>query len=138
MGRTTVRASHYSSKPYEIYLNGRQVCEMSSDDDCTFQTRGTRAGGELEAYLDGQKVGSIEIRRTISPLSILLAPFTDCLSLWLYRAYPDDIEIPIETYMNEVNGSTTSVWDMPYKPANTEQDMSTAGEQSTGNGSIWD
>ena len=118
-GRTSVTASHYDSRPYDIYLNGRQICRMSSDDDCSFQTRGTRAGGQLEAYLDGQRVGSIEVHRSISIATLLWAIPTYTAALWLYQAYPDEIEIPIDTYLirnnnNSSNGETTSVWDRPY------------------------
>lgn len=118
-GRSSVVASQYASKPYDIYLNGRQVCKMASDDDCSFQTRGTRAGGHLEAYLDGQRVGSINIHRSISFASILWAPFTYLSSIWLYQAYPDEIEIPIDTYLLRGGSNSSdfdnggSVWDRP-------------------------
>ena len=119
-GRTSVVASQYASTPYDIYLNGKQVCKMGNDDDCSFQTRGTRAGGMLEAYLNGQRVGSTNIHREITMASILFAPFTYCLSIWLYKAYPDEIEIPIDTYLlrnggnNEGFDNGGSVWDRPY------------------------
>ena len=118
-GRSSVVASQYASKPYDIYLNGRQVCKMASDDDCSFQTRGTRAGGHLEAYLDGQRVGSINIHRSISFASILWAPFTYLSSIWLYQAYPDEIEIRIDTYLLRGGSNSSdfdnggSVWDRP-------------------------
>ena len=120
-GRTKVIASQYASRPYDIYLDGKPVCRMGDDEDCTFQTRGTRAGGQLEAFLDGQRVGSIEVHRSMSFMSILFAPFTYTLSLWLYQAYPDEIEIPIDNYMmrystnNNNENSGISVWDRPYK-----------------------
>jgi hypothetical protein len=128
-GRTSVIASQYASKPYDIYLNGNLVCRMGSDDDCTFQTRGTRAGGILEAYLDGQRVGSIEVHRSFSLLSLLWAYPTLSLSLWLYRAYPNEIEIPIDSYVlnsgynNRSNSgeAAISVWDRPYKTTKKSQ-----------------
>ena len=55
-GRSSIVASQYGSKPYDIYLNGNPICRLGSDEDCTVQTRGTRAGGQLEAYMDGQRV----------------------------------------------------------------------------------
>ena len=75
---------------------------MSSEDDCSFQTRGTRAGGLLEAQLDGRVVGSTNIHREITMLSILFSPVTYLTSIWLYRAYPDEIEIPIDPYILRV------------------------------------
>ena len=93
---------------------------MSSDDDCSFQTRGTRAGGILEAYLDGQRVGSIEIHRHFSFLSLLWGYPTFTLSFWLYKAYPDEIEIPIDSYVlrsgynSDSNEQAVSVWDRPF------------------------
>lgn len=133
-GRTSVVASQYSSKPYDIYLNGRQVCRMGGDEECTFQTRGTRAGGLLEAYLDGQRVGSINIHRTVSFATILWAIPTYGAALFLYKAYPDEIEIPIDTYVlrngnnnygyskqRENNEYSGSVWDRPFTTKKTKK-----------------
>lgn len=122
-GRTSVTASQYASRPYDIYLNGQPVCRMGSDEDCSFQTRGTRAGGMLEAYLDGQRVGAVEVHRSISAASILWIPLTYGMSLFLYKAYPDDIEIPIDTYVTRPSYSNNneqggSVWDRPYSSSN--------------------
>jgi hypothetical protein len=137
-GRTSVVASHYASKPYDIYLNGYFVCKMGGDYDCSFQTRGTTAGGILEAYLDDQRVGSIEVHRSMSFLSLLWAIPTYTLSLWLYQAYPDEIEIPIDTYVkrpsnsSETSETSVSVWDRPYtlpqKTKKTVKPVETAPE----------
>ena len=121
-GRTSVVATQYASRPYDLYLNGNLVCKLGSDDDCTFQTRGTTAGGQLEAYLDGQSVGAIEVHRGISFASILWIPLTYGMSLFLYKAYPDEIEIPIDSYVlrsgyrsdNGDSFGSGSVWDRPY------------------------
>lgn len=120
-GRTSVVATQYASEPYDLYLNGNLVCKLGSDDDCSFQTRGTRAGGVLEAYLNGHRVGSIQIHRTMSFASLLWAVPTYTLSLWLYQAYPDEIEIPIDSYVMKATyedgnsgESAVSVWDRPY------------------------
>lgn len=98
---------------------------MSSDDDCSFQTRGTRAGGLLEARLNGRVVGSINIHREITMASILFSPFTYLTSIWLYKAYPDEIEIPIDPYIMRDNESgnkeTVSVWDLPYSENNSKK-----------------
>ncbi|SIO01764.1 hypothetical protein SAMN05720758_1032 [Fibrobacter sp. UWB11] len=125
-GRTNVVATQYASRPYDIYLNGNLVCKMGNDDDCSFQTRGTRAGGILEAYLDGQRVGSIEVHRSMSFATLLWALPTYTLSLWLYQAYPDEIEIPIDTYVlrQDYKGNSTesvSVWDRPYNTTKKAQ-----------------
>jgi hypothetical protein len=133
-GRTSLTASHYASKPYDIYLNGYHVCKMGSDDDCSFQTRGTRAGGILEAQLDGQVVGSTNIHREITMLSILFTPVTYAMSIWLYRAYPDEIEIPIDPYIIKDidNGSknTVSVWDRPYNVSTKSKKKAQSVEES--------
>ncbi|SHK70350.1 hypothetical protein [Fibrobacter sp. UWB12] len=125
-GRTNIVATQYASRPYDIYLNGYLVCKMGNDDDCSFQTRGTRAGGILEAYLDGQRVGSIEVHRSMSFATLLWALPTYTLSLWLYQAYPDEIEIPIDTYVlrQDYKGNSTesvSVWDRPYNTTKKAQ-----------------
>lgn len=124
-GRTSVTASRYATRPYDIYLNGKHICEMSSEDDCSFQTRGTRAGGLLEAQLDGRVIGSTNIHREITMLSILFSPVTFLTSIWLYRAYPDEIEIPIDPYIlrdcDNGNKETVSVWDLPYSAKNSKK-----------------
>jgi hypothetical protein len=119
-GRSSIVASQYGSKPYDIYLNGNPICRLGSDEDCTVQTRGTRAGGQLEAYMDGQRVGSVNIHREVTFMSILFMPVTYCLSFWLYKAYPDEIEIPIDSYVLRTGNNNSgfsnggSVWDRPY------------------------
>ena len=124
-GRSSVTASRYATRPYDVYLNGNHVCKLGADDDCSFQTRGTRAGGVLEAQLDGRVVGSTNIHREITMLSILFSPVTYFTSIWLYRAYPDEIEIPIDPYLmrdsDNGNKETVSVWDLPYSAKSSKK-----------------
>jgi len=145
-GRTNVVASSYSSEPYDIYLNGKLLCSLGDDEECTFQTRGTRAGGRLEARLNDQKVGSIRIHRSITPLTVLWT-FIFIPSIWLYQAYPDEIEIPIDKRdlqrakmgKAEFGSSTTSesVWDKPAAtPSYEEQETPKEPEQKAP--SVWD
>lgn len=120
-GRTSIVASQYTSTPYDIYFNGNLLCKMSDESDCTIQTRGISNSGILEAYLDGQRVGAVAIHRSISLASILWMPLTYGLSIFVYKAYPDEIEIPIDSYVmrsnfNSDTGKPTSVWDRPYNP----------------------
>lgn len=149
-GRTSVMATQYASKPYDIYLNGNYICKMGDDSDCTIQTRGTSDGGVLEAYLDGQRVGAVAIHRSISFASILWMPLTYGLSLFVYKAYPDDIEIPIDIYAlrsehnskSSFDESSVSVWDRPYNlpqkkakkvesvPAETDEPIAVRGEDA--------
>ena len=59
------------------------------------------------------------MHRSISFASILWAPFTYLSSIWLYQAYPDEIEIPIDTYLLRGGSNSSdfdnggSVWDRP-------------------------
>ena len=161
-GRSSIVASQYASTPYDIYFNGNLLCKMGDDYDCSLQTRGTSNGGILEAYLDGRRVGAVAIHRSISLASILWMPLTYGLSIFTYKAYPSEIEIPIDTYVmrsdfNNDNGKPTSVWDRPYnssqkktvksiESANTDEPQAVRGEDAdysedtapTPRTSVWD
>ncbi len=114
-GQTHITASEYSSKPYEIYKDGEHICTMQSDNDCTISKHGaSTSAGILEAYQDGQKVGTIRIKRQVTFSSLLWIPLTYGLSYWLYRAYPSNVEIPVyPLYKTNNNGNAGSSWDDP-------------------------
>ena len=117
-GQSSISASNYSGAPYEIYANGKHICTMRSGNDCSIGTRGSSDPIYIEAFKDGTVVGSIRISRHVTPASILWVPFTYASSFWLYRAFPDDIEIPIDRNALKANSPDDgiSVWDKPYHP----------------------
>lgn len=147
-GRTSIVASQYASTPYDIYFNGNLLCKMSDNYDCSIATRGISNSGILEAYLDGQRVGVVAIHRSISLASILWMPLTYGLSIFVYKAYPDEIEIPIDNYVmrsnyNSDTGKPKSVWDRPFDsskkttekslgsvPADTDEPRAVRGEDA--------
>jgi len=157
-GQTSITASQYTSKPYQIYINGKQYCQMSSGNDCTIQTRGTYNEIYIEAFLDGEKVGDLRTSRHVTLASILWMPFTYWSSYWLYRAFPEDIEIQINdrALRETLPEGQVSVWDRPFNSKKlkkekpivlqdednenlaTEEDVEDAAPTPVRKKSVWD
>ena len=126
-GQSSIVASSYSGAPYEIYANGKHICTMNSDNSCSIKTRGASDPIYFEAFKDGNLVGSIRASRHVTPASILWVPFTYATSFWLYRAFPDELEIPIDkqALRNNSPDDGISVWDKPYNSKKQEAELET-------------
>ena len=122
-GRSSIRTADGGT--YDIYTNGRYIC--STDGDCSVTTRGAFGSTIFEAQKNGTTVGQTSVSREITLASVLWMPFTYCLSLFVYQAYPDEIVIPVDA--DKVPYSSGSPWraNAQEKPASEN-----AG------GSVWD
>lgn len=122
-GRSTIRTTDGGT--YDIYADGRYLC--STDEDCSISTRGGMGKTLFEAQKGDHVVGQDIVSREITAATVLWMPFTYCLSLFLYQAYPDEIVIPVESgsaplmqesWQSESSGTPApsvggSVWDKP-------------------------
>lgn len=93
-------------KSYEIYGNGVLLCEDSQD--CSIAQCGTPYIMELEAVKNGTVVGKKTIRRHITAESVLWGFATYFTSLYLYQAYPKNVNIPIDNNSDGVADSSAS------------------------------
>lgn len=116
---------------YDVYANDEYICSTRND-DCSLPQRGATAPVHLQAVKNGVVAGETDASRSITVASILWAPFTYYTSLFIYKAYPDEIYIyvsdgdrnqedPAKRYYREEPG-----WDSK---------KSTSGSNS---GSVWE
>lgn len=116
---------------YDIYANDQYVCSTKKS-DCSLQQRGTSDPVRLEAVKDGTVYGETTTSRSITVASILWAPFTYYSSLFLYKAYPDEIYIYVGDRDRHKEGGVER-----YKNSDGEwkTEENTSGSSS---GSVWD
>ena len=122
-GRSSIRTSDGGT--YDIYNNGRYIC--STDGDCSVTTRGAFGSTIFEAQKNGTTVGERSISRDITLASVLWMPFTYCLSIFIYQAYPDEIVIPVDA--GKIPRSEGSPW------RESEQETPASGNAG---GSVWE
>ena len=120
-GRSTIRTSDGGN--YDIYADGRYVC--STDGDCSITTRGAMGKTLFEAQKGETVAGQDIVSREITLASVLWMPFTYCLSLFIYQAYPDEIVIPIN---RDYVPSQGNAW---------QSDKQNPASNNAG-GSVWD
>ena len=128
-GRSTIRTTDGGT--YDIYADGRYLC--STDEDCSISTRGGMGKTLFEAQKGETVVGQDIVSREITFASVIWMPFTYCLSLFVYQAYPDEIVIPIDPALVPANSGNS--WQAESSP--TPSATTTRTTQSTG-GSVWD
>ncbi|WP_405339943.1 hypothetical protein [Fibrobacter sp.] len=126
-GRSTIRTSDGGS--YDIYADGRYVC--STDEDCSIGTRGAMGKTLFEAQKGETVVGQDIVAREITFASVIWMPFTYCLSLFVYQAYPDEIVIPID--QDKVAQTTTS-----WQPGTSTVPSASSETNNATGGSVWD
>ncbi len=111
-----------------MYADDEYLCNTGRD--CYIQTRGGSNPKLLKAVDDGEVVGMHHIERSITMASILWAPFTYYTSLFVYKAYPDNIEISIYPSMVERYSSGHGEKGAPFKTDNSDRGNS--------GGSVWE
>lgn len=126
-GRSAIRTSDGGS--YDIYADGRYIC--STDEDCSITTRGGIGKTVFEAQRGDVVVGQNIVSREITFASVIWMPFTYCLSLFVYQAYPDEIVIP-------VNQDKVPLTSNSWQAESTPVPSSSSGTTSTTGGSVWD
>ena len=117
-GRSTIRAS-----------DGRYVC--STDEDCSIGTRGAMGKTLFEAQKGETVVGQDIVAREITFASVIWMPFTYCLSLFVYQAYPDEIVIPVDQDKVPLAGNSWQAESSPVPSASSKTTNTTGG-------SVWD
>lgn len=81
----------------------------------------------MEAVQGEEVVGTETVERSITLASILWMPFTYYTSIFLYRAYPDEIEINVvKDRTLPLKGKPAAVW--------KDEDLSAPRN----NGSVWE
>ncbi|PWJ67405.1 hypothetical protein SAMN05720473_101276 [Fibrobacter sp. UWB15] len=126
-GRSAIRTSDGGN--YDIYADGRYIC--STDGDCSITTRGGMGKTLFEAQRGDVVVGQDIVSREITFASVIWMPFTYCLSLFIYQAYPDEIVIPVN---QDKVPQTVYSWQQEPTPVPS----SSSGTTSTTGGSVWD
>lgn len=124
-GRSKIVVSDGGS--YEIYANESYVCSTSNS-DCSLTKRGGSGEVQLRAVKNGEVAGETYVSRSITAASVIWAPFTYYTSLFIYKAYPDEIYIYVgdrERYNLSTENGGPSIW------RDTEHSQSNEG-------SVWD
>lgn len=116
-GRTRINVSDGGS--YDIYSNDTFLCNTTVD-ECKLLQRGGAGTVTLEAKVGDEVVGSKVAQRSITAASVLWGPFTYWTSLFLYKAYPDEITINVAPRYDQA--SKPSVWREPEKPKEGDAD----------------
>ena len=127
-GRSTIRASDGGN--YDIYADGVYLC--STDEDCSVTTRGAFGNTLFEAQKGETVAGQRSVSRDVTFATVMWMPFTYCLSLFIYQAYPDEIVIPIDPAVAPVNSESS--W---QAESSSTSSTTTRTTESTG-GSVWD
>ena len=107
-------------RSYEIYGDGVLLCEDSQD--CSIPQCGTPHRMELEAVKNGTVVGRTTIRRRITSETILWGFATYFTSLYLYQAYPKNVNIPIDYNSDAANNGLNSANTFDWNKSPFEQD----------------
>ena len=126
-GRSTIRASDGGN--YDIYADGVYLC--STDEDCSVTTRGAFGNTLFEAQKGETVAGQRSVSRDVTFASVIWMPFTYCLSLFIYQAYPDEIVIPID--QDRVPVVQGSAWQTDSSPS-----AASSGSSNASGGSVWD
>ncbi len=85
----------------------------------------------FEAQKGETVVGQDIVAREITFASVIWMPFTYCLSLFVYQAYPDEIVIPID--QDKVAQTTTS-----WQPGTSTVPSASSETNNATGGSVWD
>ena len=126
-GRSTIRTSDGGN--YDIYADGRYIC--STDGDCSITTRGAFGNTLFEAQKGETVVGQRSLSRDVTFASVIWMPFTYCLSLFIYQAYPDEIVIPVDQDKVPLAGNS-------WQTESSSVPSGSSGATHTTGGSAWD
>ena len=127
-GRSTIRASDGGN--YDIYADGRYLCS-TDDGECSVSTRGAMGKTLFEAQKGETVVGQDIVSREVTFASVIWMPFTYCLSLFVYQAYPDEIVIPVDQDKVPLAGNSWQAESSPVPSASSKTTNTTGG-------SVWD
>ena len=127
-GRSTIRAADGGN--YDIYADGRYIC--STGDECSISTRGAMGKTLFEAQKGETVVGQDIVSREITLATVLWMPFTYCLSLFIYQAYPDEIVIPVDQSVLPVTQGN------PWRSESSPQPAASSGSSNASGSSVWD
>lgn len=116
---------------YDVYANDEYICSTRND-DCSLPQRGGTAPVHLQAVKDGVVAGETDASRSITAASILWAPFTYYTSLFIYKAYPDEIYIYVDD-----REQFRDRFENRYGGSDTMQKQEDASSRSDG-GSVWE
>lgn len=118
---------------YDIYANEEFVCTTRVS-DCGLTTRGSTSPVQLQAVKNGRVMGVAYASRSITAASILWGPFTYWTSIFIYKAYPDEIFI----YVGDKDGIRDADGHFSSGRSSWIGEGASTGSDGGSDGSVWD